>query len=342
MRGSVFNVKFVIAFPKIRDIAFNPVIQFVGDQLSRYQIFNVVLILPRTDNVYLDSSLQPRSSLISELYTWFPFKDYKHCHEFNGLTFLDRWISSPSGRFEYQRNLFPPKFPKVFNGCPLNYGSLITDARSVEFEWYVLDIIFRSLNITLVNANDDGKVDIFICSQAVNLMNALNTFLTTENPHHLRFTFPHMFTEFRWYVPCPKPDMRHGNFYKVFDASLWLLFFVTCVLFSVIIFLMRKSFVDGDANYQNISYTGYCVWAIATSVSVPEMPKTTRLRIAFIVIIAYSFAMSTVFQSFFTSHLIEPGFEKQLSSFDELQKKGFYLTWAEEYTNGVVCEFYEF
>ncbi|KAJ9582052.1 hypothetical protein L9F63_003635 [Diploptera punctata] len=325
IRGSVFNDKFVIAFTKISDIAFKTVIQFVGDQLSTYKIFNVVLILPRTDNVHTDSTLQPSSSLISELYTWFPFKNYKHCHEFNGLTFLDRWISLPNGKFEYQRNLFPHKFPKVFNGCPLYYASVIKSAKSMEFEWYVLDIIFRSLNITLVDTTDFGNIDIFFSSQAINLINNIITFMKMETLNQLRFTFPHMFTELRWYVPCPKPNIIHGKFYKVFDASLWLLFFVTCVLFSVVIFLMRKSLVDEYASYQNISYTSYCVWAVATSVSVPEMPKTTRLRIVFIVMIGYSFAMSTVFQSFFTSYLTEPGFEKQLSSLDELHKEGFRL-----------------
>jgi hypothetical protein len=53
-------------------------------------------------------------------------------------------------------------------------------------------------------------------------------------------------------------------------------------------------------------------------VSVPQMPRTTNLRVLFFVFVCYCFAMSTIFQAFFTSFLVAPGYEKEIATFDEL------------------------
>jgi hypothetical protein len=57
-------------------------------------------------------------------------------------------------------------------------------------------------------------------------------------------------------------------------------------------------------------------------VSVPEMPRTFRLRTLFILFVWYSFAMSTIFQSFFTSFLVSPGYDSGISSLDDLRHSG--------------------
>jgi hypothetical protein len=53
-------------------------------------------------------------------------------------------------------------------------------------------------------------------------------------------------------------------------------------------------------------------------VSVPQMPRTTNLRVLFFVFVCYCFAMSTVFQAFFTSFFVSPGSGKEIANFDEL------------------------
>jgi hypothetical protein len=52
-------------------------------------------------------------------------------------------------------------------------------------------------------------------------------------------------------------------------------------------------------------------------VSVPQMPRTTNLRVLFFVFVCYCFAMSTVFQAFFTSFLVASGYGKEIASFDQ-------------------------
>ncbi|KAJ9593086.1 hypothetical protein L9F63_027673 [Diploptera punctata] len=135
----------------------------------------------------------------------------------------------------------------------------------------------------------------------------------------MMYTFPHLFSEVRWYVPCPKQNIRDGNFYKVFTYYLWLLMLVTFILTTVIMTLLRKTFGCEPVNHHSISYNAYYIWSIITSISVPVMPRNAQLRAFFMLVVCYSLTLSTVFQSFFSSFLTESGLEKQVSSLDELQ-----------------------
>ncbi|KAJ9590196.1 hypothetical protein L9F63_016685 [Diploptera punctata] len=69
---------------------------------------------------------------------------------------------------------------------------------------------------------------------------------------------------------------------------------------------------------RNTSYTLYCVWAVITSVSVPKMPQTTTRRVIFLMWVCYSLILSNIFQSFFTSFLIQPGSEKGITNIKQL------------------------
>jgi hypothetical protein len=55
-------------------------------------------------------------------------------------------------------------------------------------------------------------------------------------------------------------------------------------------------------------------------VSVPEMPRTWRVRALFVLFVWYTFAMSTIFGSFFTSFLVSPGYSPRISSLEDVQK----------------------
>ena len=53
-------------------------------------------------------------------------------------------------------------------------------------------------------------------------------------------------------------------------------------------------------------------------VSVPEMPRIFRVRTLFILFLLYSFALGTIFQSFFTSFLVSPGYVSRISSLEDI------------------------
>jgi hypothetical protein len=53
-------------------------------------------------------------------------------------------------------------------------------------------------------------------------------------------------------------------------------------------------------------------------VSVPQQPTASGLRVFFFLYVCFCFAISTVFQAFFVSFLVEPNYEKRLETLDDL------------------------
>jgi hypothetical protein len=55
---------------------------------------------------------------------------------------------------------------------------------------------------------------------------------------------------------------------------------------------------------------------------VTGQPVSDKLRLVYLLFVWYYCAVSTVFQTFFTSVLVDPGMKKQISSIDELLSSG--------------------
>jgi hypothetical protein len=71
-----------------------------------------------------------------------------------------------------------------------------------------------------------------------------------------------------------------------------------------------------------VSSVLYNIWAVTVGVAVTGMPRGVRFRLLFFVFVLYAFAISTVFQTFMTSFLVDPGYENQLKSLDEILDSG--------------------
>jgi hypothetical protein len=62
----------------------------------------------------------------------------------------------------------------------------------------------------------------------------------------------------------------------------------------------------------------HSVWAVFVGVPVPQQPTTSNLRVFFFLYVCFCFAISTVFQAFFVSYLVEPKYEMKLETLEEL------------------------
>jgi len=135
-------------------------------------------------------------------------------------------------------------------------------------------------------------------------------------------SIPFQFTTLKWIVPCPKPISRVDRFLTVFDASVWLMVLIVFVLTSALFWFLANypdRVVEIESRkLQTIPNSIYNAWSIFIGVSVPEMPRSWNLRIFFLVYVCYCFAMSTVFQAFFVSYLVEPGYGEKISTLQEL------------------------
>jgi hypothetical protein len=66
----------------------------------------------------------------------------------------------------------------------------------------------------------------------------------------------------------------------------------------------------------------YNICAVTVGVPVTGMPRSLRFRLLFLVFVWYCSAINTVFQTFLTSFLVDPGYENQLASLDEILDSG--------------------
>jgi hypothetical protein len=67
------------------------------------------------------------------------------------------------------------------------------------------------------------------------------------------------------------------------------------------------------------------VWAVILGVSVSMMPRAQSLRSLFIAWVCFSVALSTVFQAFLTTFLIDSGYKTPIQNIEELYESGMKL-----------------
>ncbi|KAJ9578931.1 hypothetical protein L9F63_024961 [Diploptera punctata] len=127
------------------------------------------------------------------------------------------------------------------------------------------------------------------------------------------------------YVPCAKPIPRWRSLTRVFKTSLWLGFIVGYIFLAILIFysvkysnkMAKKGHVF--STYTNLGKCFVNLWAVILGISATEdIPHKTTIRIIFILWVMYCFAVNTVYQTFLTSFMVDPGLQHQLSSVEEL------------------------
>ncbi|KAJ9594814.1 hypothetical protein L9F63_013895 [Diploptera punctata] len=142
------------------------------------------------------------------------------------------------------------------------------------------------------------------------------------------FSATMLFSEQKYLVPCPKPFMKTEKILTIFNLSLWISMGLVFIFVSVLLWILsnyptpRRYFNGFNMLAQSFS----AAWAVLLGISVPQMPLSLGTRYLFITYVWYCFAISTVFQAFFTTYLVEPGYEARLETLDDVYRAG--LTYA--------------
>jgi hypothetical protein len=250
---------------------------------------------------------------------------------------VDRWNSD--GEFVLKLNLFPEKIPKTFHKCSTNVISFIKPPAVMEnsdklytgLEVNFVELIFKSLNLTAEYNVSPSRKDTYyqIFMQTVGQLEPASSDIAIGVlPLHsdiiqvAEATIPYFYTTIKWYVPCPKPASRWKSIYKIFVSQVWACYSAVAILAVIIMWLLAKYetqlHVRESSNYKTIIYCIYNVWAVLTGVSVPQKPISLSLRIFFTAWVWYSVAMTTVYQAYFTGLLVNPGFEKSITTLNDL------------------------
>ena len=313
---------------------------------EHFLIDNTILIAVRDNYVPINSKNYTdglRKDTL-DLYTGFPYERGR-CGNVTGVNLLDQWRLH-NGTFIHNANLFPLKTTDNFHGCQFRVGSggippfIILKGKNTDSDGnvvYNLDglavqnllLAVEKMNVTVVfrkpilsvNLEDGlyeaetlaaGKSDIVIGPFPLVAATVSSTFQPT---------IPYVYTALKWFVPCPQPVARIEKVMHTYELPVWLTMATVLVLTAILWWGLanwRHSSLKDSRAFQTLPFCLYNAWAVSMGVSATNTPNNWTFRFLFFVYVCYCFAMSTVFQAFFTSYLVEPGYGKKFETFDEL------------------------
>ena len=153
----------------------------------------------------------------------------------------------------------------------------------------------------------------------------------------LEYTHSYFSSRFAWYTPCAVKYQQWGRFFKVFSVDMWIFFALSLVLAVITVRCIsnyaHKLHLHESNNYTSISSATANITAVVLSVSVNTQPRSAPLRLLFFCWVCYSVAISTVFQAYLTTVLIEPGYEEPIKNKEQMlrSEKNFGLREGYEY-----------
>jgi hypothetical protein len=282
-----------------------------------------------------------KSEIDIQLYSWFPYTSPTNCDNLKEAVLVDRW--NFDGEFLLKVNLFPEKVPKTFHNCSTKVISFInppavmenSDKHYTGLEVHLVELIFKRLNLTAKYNVSPNRTDNFFplfiktieriesasSDIAIGVLPPISRFL-----HLVELTIPHLHVKLSWYVPCPNPASRWISIYKIFGSLFWGWFSAVGILAAIVMWLLAKYetqlHISESENYKTIIYCIYNVLAVLNGVSVPQKPISLSLRIFFTAWVWYSFVTTNVFLAQFIGLLVNPGFEKSITTLDDLIQSG--------------------
>ncbi|PSN34223.1 Ionotropic receptor 596 [Blattella germanica] len=305
--------------------------------LGNWNIINIVVMVPNFNNQTFYISAV-------DLFTWFPYKNGT-CGEVENVVMLDQWIN---GTFREGSNLFPMKIPKQFSKCPIKIAALGIEPFIVSVDNYTHNknngniykfrgitaeyplIALDMLNITVhteMVSNDvtlDNVLDVLAGLVSGKYDVLVGPIPWLASAMILDLSFPTIYFNARFQVPCSLPVPHMQRILQTYQVSVWLSTLLTLVISGFVFYLSAKVHkFEESFTFKSVVNCLCHSLAILLGVSVPELPKTRVLRIFFYIYVCYCFSISTVFQAFFTSYLVEPGYGKPLRTFEDLLKAGF-------------------
>lgn len=338
------RAKFVILLLTEETVDARDAAKGVLQELWKWQIMNAVVLLPTSTN----------KSNVSHvlMYTWFPYQlPSGLCGELRDVIHVNSWIlDKDGGRFLQNSPLYPEKVPVDLKGCPIRastfefYPFVICDKHTATvtntsiidgLEIRIMRSVAEGMNMSLIlripPGDDRGGIQLengtwtglradIICGKA----DIVFASLLRKLEDHLIFddTINYFTDRFTWFVARAKPYPRWLAMARVFDPMTWLVGFLVIILSSIFMRILYSFHTvkhkEVSHNYWRFAVCLFNIWAVFLGEGVPIMPCSLPLRMFFLSMIIYSLAVNTIFQTFFTSYIVNPGLLHQISDVDEL------------------------
>jgi hypothetical protein len=302
-------------------------------ELQRVMVYNVLVLV----------EISPQHL---QCFTWFPYnKTAKNCGEIRDIILLDTWVSYEGrGIFLHGKFLYPVKFPTNIGGCPLRVNTVIcppyafpfggkshsmqvsglepriieymaqkikaiVDFHQTPYSEYVYDLLGNDSDIVIGNMNYDKDYSV-----------------------QLEFTDTHFTDIHTWYVPRALQHPQWIAVARVFVLSAWLLLFFAVILSALLMRYLSENLpltVPQDGTYRSTMSCLSISCSVMLGVSVPMLPLSNPLRVLFFFWVVFCMIINSIFQSHVISLLVEPGFQHQIDSFEELTESGLNVCISE-------------
>jgi hypothetical protein len=320
-------------------------------------------------DVIVMTEVKLRNSLIDNeiqvnIFSWFPFQSPSHCTRVADALLMDQWRD---GAFVKNTDLFPKKITRNLNRCPLvastmNWGNLVTASTESRSDGAETRVSYKGgLEVTLYNAIAEtfnmttafispipskgiiwgdyfaanntytgvigdakfGRSNVSFCGLAKNFFYEL----------HVDSTHSYVESGFNWYVQCARPRARWHVFVRTFAFSVWAVLILAFFAVAVVTWRLAKVPAEPEesARYRSFVGTFEALLAVLLNVGVSRMPLTLPVRAFFCLWVWSCFALTIVFDTYFTSFLVDPGLEKQVSDVEELLASNLVLTFDRGY-----------
>ena len=313
---------------------------------EHFIIDTTILIAVRDKSVPINGTnyTDGRTKDTLDLYTGFPYESGR-CGDVTDVTLLDQW-SLQNGTFIHNANLFPLKTTDNFQGCKIRAATLglppyiILTGNTTNSDGKVLYklgglavqnllLAANKMNVTVVFRKPSerfGEMEAIyavgdLAAKGCDIVIGTMPLLPVLVSSWFQTTIPYDYTATEWFVPCPKPVARMQKIMNTYQLPVWITMATVFVLTATLWWRLanwRHSSLKDSRTFQTLSYCLYNAWAVSMGVSATNTPNTWKFRFLFLLYVYYCFAMSTVFQAFFTSYLVEPGYGKKFETFDDL------------------------
>jgi hypothetical protein len=322
---------------------------------NNYKVADIFILNPQESVTYIQSKNcvnTEKNPLSFGLYTWIPYQSQNTCAEIR-VFLIEECPVQGKHRFFKKAPLFPVKIPKQFHQCPLKVSVIDTPPAlavintlrdeynnthriitGVEVQY--LQQLVQLMNATLVYQEvPAGDAVAIRLKTLADLESGLTDLTIGGFPLHLMAaafadpTISHLDDNMVWYVPCGGPNSRMERIMKIFTPSLWMALCITFILAVVVMWGLDNTtqFIQPNVPVLHASTrllsSIYIIWSVTLGISVSKIPKNYTLRTVFICFVWYSFAISCVFQTYFTSILVNPGMSKQITTLEELYQSSF-------------------
>jgi hypothetical protein len=191
----------------------------------------------------------------------------------------------------------------------------------------MLKVIGNALNMSLDTASVGEVLGILIAAGgkgAVGIKGQTFIFfgcfpaIIYEMDNFCEYTQSYVCVHLVWYTSCAVKYQRWSRFFNIFSVDIWICFVLSLVLAVITVSCIshygHKSHLLKSESYSNIFNITANIKAILLSVSVNTQPRSAPLRLFFFFWVCYSVAISTVFQPYLTTFLIEPGYKKPIKA----------------------------